>query len=298
MRRSLLVTLFALSACTSSVRADSLDDVEHAAGRSPGVLVLPDAEPEPQGPELTLDEPEHEGPYLELDLESYVDYGRCAFEVQAHGLPAVHRTKGAVAYLSREAPGNADGPLPAWLVEESLVTGAVSQHDITVYIDDAFEEPKPSRCAAERLALELRIRQANERLASYRTLPRLDVVGEPEAWLEDEDDAGIRGVPARVRPVQVGYSGKRLVFRVPGIEVVHAQAQNWWIDDDFCQSTPNVRRVFADSASGIAVAEMDYSSGACLCDDGTYHRVVTLPSEVFAAAQARPTNVLTQDEDA
>lgn len=298
MHRLAPLTLLALTACTSAVPADSLEYTQ-AQRQTLGVLMRPDAEPLPPAPEPEAEEPEqvagNETPHLELDLSWTEDGGPCAFEVQAHGLPAIHRDEGTVAYLDRTAPGAADVPQPAWLVEQSIETRATKQHELTVDIDEGYGAEDAKRCAKERRALQRRIQAANERLASYRSLPPLDVAYEPAPWMDDER-ADFRAIPAKVRPVKVGYSASKLVFRVPGIEVVHTQPQDWWLDDDFCKKTPNVGPVWADPATGTAVVQMDYSSGACLCDDGVYTEVVALPPEVFEQTKARPTTILAQYE--
>jgi hypothetical protein len=296
VRRLLLLAVSALTACTSPVEADFLEYAD-AVERDADLLLLADATPEaPQPPEQ---EPEDHGdaPYIEIDEEVYADYGPCGLDVRAHGFPAMHRSGAAVTYFSRQPPGNADGPLSSWLVETALATGSTTVHDI---VDDSgwIGEEDADQCPDDRQDLEERIRKANERLQDYRTLPELDVVGDMPEWMYEDREPQVRAVPARQRPIRVGYSGERLVFRVPGVKVVHAQTQNWWVDDPFCLKTPHVRKVFADAASGVAVAEIDYSSGGCLCDDGVYHRVITLPPAVFEEVAARPTSVLPDPEDA
>ncbi len=298
VRHSSLLVAFALSACTAPVDPEFLEYEERAERRRPDGLLLPDAAPEPEAPEPDFAPVDHgDAPYLEIDDETFADYGPCVFDLRAYGFPAMHRTGAAVTFFSREPPGNADGPLSSWIVEHGLVTGSNTVHDV-IGADGRTEEEDADECVAERLELELRIRSANERLAAYRTLPELDVVGDMPEWMYEDREPQVRAVPARVRPIRVGYSGERLVFRVPGVKVVHAQTQNWWVDDPFCLNTPHVRKVFADAASGVAVAEIDYSSGGCLCDDGVYHRVVTLPPSLFEEVAARPSSVLPDPEDA
>ncbi len=137
---------------------------------------------------------------------------------------------------------------------------------------------------------------------AYRPIPGLDVFGDTpsKAFFDRDEDPleqAIRAVPGTTRPIRATHNGSHFVLRIPGVQVVHQVPVDWWMDDEFCTDTPNVRRVFGDRRTGKVVVEIDYISGARLCDDGVYTRVISVPDAAFDAIDARPTSAVPKVED-
>jgi hypothetical protein len=305
-----LAALLLVTACTGVPIAD---DLQLSEGEIEAMLVegsIPDARrvevtrPRPETDEVLEVDAGPVGPprivVSAFDPEKH-EHGTalCPFEVEGRGFPAVSVDGETVAVFVAETLSSSDGEDEVvsvdWIdverdaVDETLVV--VNGWDFP----ERYEEAGEADCRQLWRRAKVRAARANAKLASTHWRPLqsmpVDVVGpygDDDLYEPDDEDA------PRLRRVQLVYQHGQAILRIRGVKVLERRTTAWdhGADDpddpdDVCDFFAYPQALFADTETGVAMAEVGQEAGPCFCYSSTTYRRVDLSPTTHAEIMRR-----------
>ncbi len=302
MRRSLLILGVLGCACTATATEEELELLEaEAEAEYASLRVVPDAREDGEaGPPVVEEELESAPVRIVVSRFSFEEdpmwgegSARCPFEVRTVGFPAIEQDGGAIANLSSGVSGPSEGEdeTVSFTVLE-VETRKLSRYETLVqgtYDRDKYDCWRWYKKAKAQAA------EINETLAEgWRPLRELPVEVDPS--LAPYPDEGVEEEvrPGSARPVQLTLLNRQVVFRVPGVKVLSRSEDDWTRpeDDDPAEGMcwyhdAHPYAVFADDQTGVAMIEVGYESGPCMCESVVGHEIVRLEPETIAEIDRR-----------
>lgn len=306
---SSLLALMTLAACTSAPREESLELVDESHAWIEGSRSVPDAElvpappppPEPAPmPELVRDPSRYDGP-PRIAVGPYrrwwsdddgMGAALCPFEVQSLGFPAVTVEGDTVISAIAENLSASDGEDEMMHVRWHDVDDDTVESEVMVYDGgNGWDEgQRHQHCRSLWQGARAQAEAINRRLAerSWRSLRTVELSIHEQDWATEEERAELLAAPVAERPVELLHLGGSVVARIPGMKVLERTEVSWrapW--NQYCDSTPHLREVWADRETGTVAVTYDHSSGACFCDPPTLTGVLRWSEETFEAIVSR-----------
>lgn len=229
------------------------------------------------------------------------DRSACAFEVEAHGWPAMRPDGAAFAFVSHPISAGADFEDQPFAIVTQDVAGTPVASD-SVYDGEAIQAATQgvwgAACRAARRDIAARIEAINAAFASWQPMTRVAVQG---PWRIDGGPALPEpAADAHRRPVEALYHGGHFIARVPGVKVLQSIPMPWRGPEPMHTmgaSDPTIMALYVDPPTGFAVAELSYESASCMSDPTIITRPVAVAPEVLAEAAARAAFVLPEPHD-